>query len=271
MCFFIAGLYFDTSKCNFTYQKCYHRLLRVKIVILIEHHQGRCEQVRRHLVILSKANIRITRPLRIISIAYFVDKIHFFGVREDNHVDSTYSAYGVYSQAFPRLTELVRNFYYDSICFTCQQDTMFVYLRLLLLTWWFVTRAIAVGALRFELNDGQVVTVDDEKSITPTVDRQPRDPIFGSISSRDIFGRQYCSRPGQNIICANGCCQNDNYCCENASCLDPTTRICCPGGGQCYRGGDCCRDGNCVSGPRWQKGVSLEAAATNWTLLIFCL
>ena len=136
-----------------------------------------------------------------------------------------------------------------------QRNRMYVCLRLLLISWLF-TRALC-GAVRVELQDGEIITVDDEKSITPTVDSQPGDPIFGALTRRDLFGRQYCSAPGQNVICGNGCCPNNNYCCENASCLDVTSRICCPNGRQCYAGGFCCSDGNCVSKPHCsclQKG-----------------
>jgi hypothetical protein len=113
-----------------------------------------------------------------------------------------------------------------------------------------VTRATC-GAVRVELNDGQIVTVEDETSITPTVDSYPGDPI--GLSPRHLFGRQYCSAPGRNSRCGNGCCLSDNYCCENTSCLDLTTRICCPEGWQCSKGGDCCFGGTCVGIPCYPR------------------
>lgn len=138
--------------------------------------------------------------------------------------------------------------------FVCQRNRMYEYPRLLLVLW--LVTPLVYGAVHVQLKDGQIVTVDDEKSITPTVDSHPGDPIGGGLSPRDLFGRRYCSASGQNVICANGCCPNNNYCCDHASCIDPTSRICCKNGYQCYIGGDCCPDGNCVSGlrcPGWQS------------------
>jgi hypothetical protein len=116
----------------------------------------------------------------------------------------------------------------------------------LFLVLWLVSRLV-YGAVRVQLNDGQIVTVDDEKSINPTVDSLPGDPIGGGLSLRALFGRQSCSASGQNIICGDGCCRNDQLCCAQTSCGDPTTRECCLNGVQCPKGGDCCTDGKCVS------------------------
>lgn len=132
--------------------------------------------------------------------------------------------------------------------FVSQKDKMFVYPRRLLILW-LVTRTVC-GAVHVELNDGQILAVDDEQNVTPTVDSEPGDPIFGGLTLRDLFRRQYCSAPGQNVICGNGCCPNNNYCCDGISCIDTTSRLCCRNGRQCYKGGDCCTDGNCVSNLR---------------------
>ncbi len=101
------------------------------------------------------------------------------------------------------------------------------------------------AAVRVKFDSGEILTVDDEKSIIPTVDSESGSPV-GGISARDLFGRQYCSAPGINVICGGGCCPNSEYCCERTSCIDLTTRICCSNGRQCYRGGQCCQGGNCV-------------------------
>ncbi|KAI9876946.1 MAG: hypothetical protein M1830_005232 [Pleopsidium flavum] len=101
------------------------------------------------------------------------------------------------------------------------------------------------GAVPVELDSGKFLTVDDEKSVTPAIDSEPGDPVIGGITPRDLFGRHYCSAPGQNIICGSGCCSYTKYCCEQTTCIDASSRICCPGSHQCYKGGQCCSDGNC--------------------------
>jgi hypothetical protein len=97
----------------------------------------------------------------------------------------------------------------------------------------------------YELNNGDRVFLDPSE-VTDTVKPEAGNPILKRSLPRDLFARQYCSNPGENVICSSGCCPNSDYCCENRSCIDLTTRICCRGGYQCLTGGDCCTDGRCV-------------------------
>lgn len=66
-----------------------------------------------------------------------------------------------------------------------------------------------------------------------------------STNPRDIFARAICYAP--NTYCGTGCCPSSaSWCCENTSCMDATTSVCCKGGKQCLTGQDCCMNG-CVS------------------------
>lgn len=111
--------------------------------------------------------------------------------------------------------------------------------------------AVLSGALlssakeKYKLNNGEVILLDPAE-VHPTYELPEGAAPVGRMLARDLFERQYCSAPGINVICGPGCCPNSDFCCENASCIDITTRTCCKGGKQCYLGDECCVYG-CVS------------------------
>jgi hypothetical protein len=98
---------------------------------------------------------------------------------------------------------------------------------------------------KYQKNNGEIELLD-KSEVHDSHKPEDGNPIVGRMLTRDLFARQYCSNPGENVICGVGCCPNSESCCESLSCGDPTQRICCQGGHQCPIGGDCCSDGNCV-------------------------
>ncbi|KAI9890050.1 MAG: hypothetical protein M1814_004566 [Vezdaea aestivalis] len=100
-------------------------------------------------------------------------------------------------------------------------------------------------ASRFELADGKLADFPKDDQIVAAIDSNRTDKPVGKVSPRDLFGRQYCSTPGANIICGAGCCFNYKLCCERSDCFDPIYDKCCSGGGSCPRLGSCCQDDKC--------------------------
>jgi hypothetical protein len=110
----------------------------------------------------------------------------------------------------------------------------------------FLSAALLSCATQQYVKNGGEIELLDPSEVLPAHKPEDGNPIVGRMLTRDLFARQYCSNPGENIICGAGCCPNSDSCCEGRSCGDPTQQICCQGGHQCPIRGDCCTDGNCV-------------------------
>ncbi|OJJ60281.1 hypothetical protein ASPSYDRAFT_42008 [Aspergillus sydowii CBS 593.65] len=98
----------------------------------------------------------------------------------------------------------------------------------------------ALAALEsFTLNDGSTIEADPEgivDALHPDSDNKVRSLDTGAPDAKQLFARA-CLDPAYPTTCQNGnwCCQPNNICCENRSCVNPDTQNCCLYGYYCNK------------------------------------
>ncbi|KAL3481318.1 hypothetical protein BJX99DRAFT_253620 [Aspergillus californicus] len=104
--------------------------------------------------------------------------------------------------------------------------------------------ALATTLETFTLDDGTTVQADPERIVAP---HSPDDEalargVDSSPAGTKMLQARACY-PNYPVACQNGnlCCQADDRCCENRSCIDPDYHNCCLYGYYCDKPYRCVR------------------------------
>lgn len=91
------------------------------------------------------------------------------------------------------------------------------------------------------LEDGSTLMLDPN-SVTPAFhpENSKRGGDSAPVNPKQLFKRA-CPDPNYPVGCQNGnrCCQSDDLCCENRSCIDPDVHNCCLYGYFCDKPAKC--------------------------------
>ena len=114
----------------------------------------------------------------------------------------------------------------------------------------------ASAAIEIQLDSGEIRTINDESVIKPLENHfegnRSSQLLARSLDGDGLFERQFCSNPGENVICGIGCCPNDEYCCSNLGCFPPNGNVCCADGHYCPGPAVCCSNSKCCEGNQAQ-------------------
>ncbi|KAL4863456.1 hypothetical protein BDV12DRAFT_189658 [Aspergillus spectabilis] len=105
--------------------------------------------------------------------------------------------------------------------------------------------ALAATLETFTLDDGTTIDADPENIVSPHEpgERDLSHGVGSSPAGAKMLLARACYDPNYPVSCQNGnlCCQGDDRCCENRSCIDPDYHNCCLYGYYCDKPYRCVR------------------------------